>query len=48
VLGFTKLIDYRTAFVSFLVITIIRAIANVYRNNVLSLDEGELFPLRAP
>lgn len=47
-LGFTKVIDYRTAFIAFLVITIIRAIANVIRNNVLTLEQAENFPFRAP
>ena len=48
VLGFTKVIDYRAAFISFLVITIVRAIANVIRNNVLTLEQAEIFPFRAP
>jgi hypothetical protein len=48
VLGFTKVIDYWTGFVAFLIITIVRAIANVVRNNVLTLEQAETFPLRAP
>jgi hypothetical protein len=48
VLGFTKVIDYRTGFIAFLVITIIRAIANVIRNNFLTLEQAEIFPFRAP
>ena len=48
VLGFAKVIDYRTGFVAFLVITIFRAVANVVRNNVLTLEQAETFPLRAP
>jgi hypothetical protein len=48
VLGFFKVIDYRTAFITFLIITIFRAIANVVRNNVLPPEKGERFPLRAP
>ena len=48
VLGFTKIIDYRTAFIAFLIITIIRAIANVIRNNFLTLEQAETFPFRAP
>ena len=47
-LGFTKVIDYRTALIAFLVITIIRAIANLIRNNLLTLEQAELFPFRAP
>jgi len=48
VLGFTKIIDYPTAFIAFLVITIIRAIANVIRSNFLTLQQAETFPFRAP
>jgi hypothetical protein len=48
VLGFFKVIDYRTAFITFLIITICRAIANVVRNNILPPEQGERFPLRAP
>ena len=48
VLGFFKVIDYRTAFITFLLITIFRAIANVVRNNVLTPEQAETFPLRSP
>jgi hypothetical protein len=48
VLGFAKVIDYQTGFVAFLAITIIRAIANLFRNNVLKGAQAEQFPLRAP
>jgi hypothetical protein len=48
VLPFTGIIDYRTGFIAFLVVTLIRAGANLYRNNVLSLEQAESFPLRAP
>ena len=48
VLGFTKVIDYRTAFVAFLIITIFRAMANVVRNNLLAPEQAETFPLRSP
>ncbi len=48
VLGFVKVIDYRAAFIAFLIITIFRAIANVVRNNLLRPEQGETFPLRAP
>ena len=47
-LAFTKIIDYRTGFIAFFVITIIRAIANVVRNNFLTLERAEIFPFRAP
>jgi hypothetical protein len=47
VLPFTKIIDYRTGFIAFFVITIIRAGVNLYRNNVLNPEQAESFPLRA-
>jgi hypothetical protein len=48
VLGFFKVIDYHTAFIAFFAITIIRAIANLIRNNILTLEQAESFPFRAP
>ena len=48
VLGFIKVIDYRTAFITFAAITIFRAMANVVRNNVLRPEQAETFPLRSP
>jgi hypothetical protein len=48
VLPFTKVIDYRTGFIAFLIVTIIRAVANLYRNNFLTPEQAEIFPLRAP
>jgi len=48
VLPFTKTIDYRTGFIAFFVVTIIRAGVNLYRNNVLKPEQAESFPLRAP
>jgi hypothetical protein len=48
VLGFFKVIDYLTAFITFLVITIFRAMANALRNNVLKPGQAETFPLRSP
>jgi hypothetical protein len=47
VLAITKAIDYRTAFVAFFVITLVRACVNLYRNNVLDPELAERFPLRA-
>jgi hypothetical protein len=47
-LTFVGIIDYRTGFVAFFAITIIRAGANLYRNNVLTPEQAESFPLRAP
>jgi len=48
VLTFTKIIDYRTGFIAFFVVTIIRAGANLYRNNILEPGPAEAFPFRAP
>ena len=48
VLTFTGVIDYRTGFITFSIILIIRAAANLYRNNVPMADEGEYFALRSP
>jgi hypothetical protein len=48
VLPFTGIIDYQTGFIAFFAITVIMALANLYRNNVLDLKQAESFPLRAP
>jgi len=47
-LPFTGIIDYHTGFIAFFVITIIRAGANLYRNNALEPEQAESFPLRSP
>ena len=47
VLTVTNVIDYRTGFIMFSVILIIRAAANLYRNNT-SAEQGEYFALRSP
>ena len=46
VLPFTPVMEYRTGFIAFFGIVIIRAIVNAYRNNFLTLEQGERFPLR--
>ena len=48
VLPFIPLMDYRTGFITFFSIVVIRAIVNAYRNNFLTLEQGERFPLRIP
>jgi hypothetical protein len=48
VLAFAKIIDYRTGFIAFAAVTAVRAAANLYRNNMLTLEQGQKFPLRAP
>jgi len=46
-LTLTKTIGYRTGFVAFTVITVVRLAANLYLNNVLTPEQVEGFPLRA-
>ncbi|MFC2023181.1 hypothetical protein ACFLT5_00385 [Chloroflexota bacterium] len=48
VLAFAKIIDYRTGFIAFFVVTITRAAVNLFRINVLTPEQAENFPLRAP
>ncbi len=48
VLPFTPIMGYRTGFIAVFVVIIIRAVANLYRNNVLTLEQAEIFPLRIP
>lgn len=40
--------SYPAGAVGFVVVTVFRALANLYRNNVLSIEAARLFPLRAP
>ena len=46
VLPFTPVVDYRTGFILLFWLIVIKAIINVYRNNFLTLEQGERFPLR--
>ena len=39
---------YRTGAIGFFVVTVVRALANLYRNNVLPIESAQRFPLRAP
>lgn len=48
VLAFVGVVSYRAGFLSFLVITIFRAVANLYRNNVLPVEAAQRFLLRSP
>lgn len=41
-------IDLPTAFVSFSIIIAVRTALNFYRMNVLPMEQGKIFPLRAP
>ena len=47
VLTIFGVIDYRTGFISFALVLLIRAVANLYRNNVPTA-KGEYFALRSP
>lgn len=40
--------SYQVGAVGFVVVTILRALINLYRNNVLSTEAAQDFPLRAP
>ena len=40
--------SYREGAIGFLAITILRALINLYRNNMLSPEAGQRFALRAP
>ena len=48
VLPFTKLMDYRTGFAALFVITVFRSVAVLIRTNLLTLEQAEVFPFRAP
>ena len=48
VLSLVKAIDYGTGLLAFTVIIVLRAIANLYRNNVLKPEQAQNFPFRAP
>ena len=48
VLPLTKAVDYGTGFIAFTAVTAVRLSANLYRNNVLTLEQAERFPFRAP
>ena len=47
-LPFTKTISFRAGTLGFTAITVIRLIANLYRNNVLPLEQAVNFPFRSP
>lgn len=47
-LPWTSLMTYRAGVVGVSVIIAIRTAANLYRNNVLTFERAEVFPLRIP
>ena len=48
ILPFLGIIDYQTGFYLLTVVLLIRLIANLYRNNALTLAQAEVFALRSP
>ncbi|MDP6823264.1 MAG: hypothetical protein QF554_08225 [Dehalococcoidia bacterium] len=48
VFAFTPAMSYQAGFVSFLALTVLRLVANLYRNNVLGGERAINFPLRSP
>lgn len=40
--------SYQQGAIGFLVVTAVRALINLYRNNMLATDAAQSFPLRAP
>ena len=48
ILPFTTIMDYRTGFIALFVIVIIRGVANLIRNNLLTLEQAEVYPFRIP
>ncbi len=40
--------SYRAGAVGFVMVTVFRALLNLYRNNLLPLDVAQRFPLRSP
>jgi hypothetical protein len=48
VLPFIGVISYGVGFGAFLIITVFRALVNVYRVNVLPVAKAEHLPLRSP
>ena len=47
-LPIVRVIDYRTGFIAFLVITVVRVVVNLLRNNYLKPEQAEHFALRSP
>jgi len=48
ILPFTPVMDYNAGFIAFFIVVIVRAFVNFYRNNFLTLEQAERFPLRIP
>lgn len=48
ILPFTRFMSYETGFVGLVILIGVRASANLIRNNFLTLEQAEVFPLRIP
>ena len=48
VLTVFKVVDYRTGFIGFALIILVRLVANLYANNFLTAESFENFPFRSP
>ena len=48
ILPFLGIIDYQTGFYLLTAVLLTRLVANLYRNNYLSLAQAEVFALRSP
>ena len=48
VLPWTSLMTYREGTIGLVILIGVRATANLYRNNFMTLEQAEVFPLRIP
>jgi hypothetical protein len=48
VLPVLGLVSYTVGLVAFLIITVVRAMVNLYRNNLMPVERAQHFPLRLP
>ena len=48
ILPFAKVINYNTGFIPFTIVTVVKLIANIYRDNVPSPKQAVKFPFRIP
>jgi hypothetical protein len=48
VLTVLGMVSYEVGLVGFLAVTTVRALVNLYRNNVMPVERAQFFPLRSP
>lgn len=48
VLAILGILSFWVGSVSFVVISVVRALINAYRNNAMSIESAQRFPLRSP